>query len=49
VSVRTRIAVAGVQIAEKTMKTPSSNILQKLGVEDRTQAAVLASRRFPVQ
>jgi two-component system, NarL family, response regulator LiaR len=33
------------QITEKTVKTHVSNILQKLGVEDRTQAAVLAIRQ----
>ncbi len=32
-------------ITEKTVKTHVSNILQKLGVEDRTQAAVLAIRQ----
>lgn len=32
-------------ITEKTVKTHVSNVLQKLGVEDRTQAAVLAIRR----
>jgi len=32
-------------ISEKTVKTHVSNILQKLGVQDRTQAAVIAVRR----
>jgi two-component system, NarL family, response regulator LiaR len=32
-------------IAEKTVKTHVSNILAKLGVSDRTQAALLAVRR----
>jgi NarL family two-component system response regulator LiaR len=32
-------------ITEKTVKTHVSSILQKLGVEDRTQAAVLAIRQ----
>lgn len=32
-------------ITEKTVKTHVSNVLQKLGVEDRTQAAVLAIRQ----
>jgi NarL family two-component system response regulator LiaR len=32
-------------ISEKTVKTHVSNILQKLGVQDRTQAAVLAVRQ----
>ena len=31
-------------LAEKTVKNYVSNILAKLGVESRTQAAVLASR-----
>jgi NarL family two-component system response regulator LiaR len=33
------------QISEKTVKTHVSNVLAKLDVEDRTQAAVLAVRR----
>lgn len=32
-------------ISEKTVKTHVSNILQKLGVQDRTQAAVIAVRQ----
>ena len=36
-------------LSEKTIKTHVSNILQKLGVTDRTQAAVLALRRGLVQ
>ena len=32
-------------LSEKTVKTHVSNILQKLGVSDRTQAALLAVRR----
>jgi DNA-binding NarL/FixJ family response regulator len=32
-------------LSEKTVKTHVSNILQKLGVADRTQAALLAVRR----
>ena len=36
-------------ITEKTVKTHVSNVLQKLGVEDRTQAAVLAIRQGLVQ
>ena len=32
------------QIGEKTVKTHVSRVLAKLGVEDRTQAAVLAIR-----
>jgi two-component system, NarL family, response regulator LiaR len=32
-------------ISEKTVKTHVSNILQKLGVQDRTQAAVMAVRQ----
>ncbi len=38
--------IAGrLHISEKTVKTHVSNILQKLGVQDRTQAAVIAVRR----
>ncbi len=33
------------QISEKTVKTHVSNLLQKLGVQDRTQAALLAVRQ----
>jgi DNA-binding NarL/FixJ family response regulator len=33
------------RIAEKTVKTHMSHILQKLGVPDRTAAAVLAIRQ----
>lgn len=36
-------------ITEKTVKTHVSNILDKLGVEDRTQAAVVALRRRLVE
>ncbi len=36
-------------LSEKTVKTHVSNILQKLGVADRTQAALLAVRRGLVQ
>jgi len=36
-------------LSEKTVKTHVSNILQKLGVSDRTQAALLAVRRGLVQ
>ena len=36
-------------ITEKTVKTHVSNVLQKLGVEDRTQAAVLAIRQGLVE
>lgn len=36
-------------ISEKTVKTHVSNILQKLGVNDRTQAALMAVRRGLVQ
>jgi NarL family two-component system response regulator LiaR len=36
-------------ISEKTVKTHVSNILQKLGVEDRTQAALIAVRRRLVE
>lgn len=36
-------------ISEKTVKTHVSNVLQKLGVADRTQAAVLAVRRRLVE
>jgi DNA-binding NarL/FixJ family response regulator len=36
-------------ISEKTVKTHVSNILQKLGVSDRTQAALMAVRRGLVQ
>jgi len=40
---------AELSIAEATVKTHVSNILSKLGVQDRTQAAVFALRRgmFP--
>jgi len=57
---RQRVAAAGsrqeqqgdaaeLSIAEATVKTHVSNILSKLGVQDRTQAAVFALRRgmFP--
>ena len=38
--------IAGrLSLSEKTVKTHVSNILQKLGVSDRTQAALLAVRR----
>jgi len=59
-TVRQRVAAAGsrqeqqgdaaeLSIAEATVKTHVSNILSKLGVQDRTQAAVFALRRgmFP--
>jgi two-component system, NarL family, response regulator LiaR len=36
-------------ISEKTVKTHVSNVLQKLGVADRTQAALLAVRRRLVE
>lgn len=36
-------------ISEKTVKTHVSNLLQKLGVADRTQAALLAVRRRLVE
>ncbi len=36
-------------ISEKTVKTHVSHILQKLGVKDRTQAALMAVRRGLVQ
>jgi len=36
-------------ISEKTVKTHVSNLLQKLGVADRTQAALLALRRRLVE
>jgi NarL family two-component system response regulator LiaR len=36
-------------ISEKTVKTHVSNLLQKLGVADRTQAALLAVRRKLVE
>jgi len=42
--------IAGrLSLSEKTVKTHVSNILQKLGVADRTQAALLAVRRGLVQ
>jgi DNA-binding NarL/FixJ family response regulator len=36
-------------ISEKTVKTHVSNVLQKLGVADRTQAALLAVRQRLVE
>jgi DNA-binding NarL/FixJ family response regulator len=34
------------QVSEKTVKTHVSSVLAKLGVQDRTQAALLAVRQF---
>ncbi|HMN31529.1 MAG TPA: response regulator transcription factor, partial [Caldilineaceae bacterium] len=35
----------GLKISQQTVKNHISNLLRKVGVEDRTQAAVLALRR----
>ena len=40
-----REIAAALHLSEKTVKTHVSNILAKLGVADRTQAALLAVRR----
>jgi NarL family two-component system response regulator LiaR len=40
-----REIAATLHLSEKTVKTHVSNILAKLGVADRTQAALLAVRR----